>query len=141
MMILFPIKTKYKKSHKRNRILYKTEFLSNQPSLGFSGLKALSSFRATSKQIEAVRKVITKNIKKKYKSRLKFSIFPHLPITKKSSGIRMGKGKGNVEYWCFLIKKGKILFELNKKQVPMQKAFSCFSLASDKLPGKLLSIL
>jgi large subunit ribosomal protein L16 len=135
-MLLFPAKTKYKKSQKRCINLIKKENNYNYPTIGFSGLKSLVSCRLTASQIESVRKIISKNLKKKNKVKLKFVIFPDLPVTKKSAGIRMGKGKGNIEYWCFLLKRGRIVFELNRNQIPIQKIFSCFLNSLYKLPGK-----
>lgn len=140
-MQLFPIKTKFKKQHRRRRQLYQTETNYNYPLKNYSAVKAVSSFRLTSVQIEASRKVITKYIRKKFKSKLRFCVFPDLPITKKASGVRMGKGKGNTDYWCLPIKKGRILFEINKNIVPIGVIFKAFSLVGRKLPGLTKIIL
>lgn len=140
-MQLFPIKTKFKKQYRRRRQFFQKEYNYNYPLHNFSGIKAVSSFRLTSVQMEATRKVITKFIRKKFKSKLRFCVFPDLPITKKSSGVRMGKGKGNTDYWCFPVKKGRILFEINKTIVPMSVIFKAFSLVGRKLPGSIKIIL
>lgn len=140
-MLLFPSKTKFKKAHKRYKHLRSSEANYNQPLLGFFGLKALFSFRITALQIEAVRKSVAKNLKRRFKNKLKITFFPDIPVTKKSSGIRMGKGKGNVDHWCFLVKKGRILFELDAKAIDKAAAFNCFLLASRKLPSQFLPII
>lgn len=140
-MQLFPIKTKFKKYHRRRRQLYQVEKGYNYPLENYSGIKATSSFRLTSTQIEASRKVITRHIRKKFKSRLRFCVFPDLPITKKSSGVRMGKGKGNTDYWCFPVKKGRMLFEINKTVVPVSIIFKAFSLVGSKIPGSVKIVL
>lgn len=140
-MQLFPIKTKFKKQHRRRRQLLQSESNYNYPLKNFSGVKATSSFRLTSVQIEASRKVITRYIRKKFKSRLRFCVFPDLPITKKSSGVRMGKGKGNTDFWCMPVKKGRVLFEINKTIVPVGIIFKAFSLVGRKLPGSTKIVL
>lgn len=142
-MLLFPEKTKYKKYHKRLKNLKRKETKLTQPHLGFSGLKTLNSFKITAKHIEAVKKVITRIIKRKfkYKTKMKINLFPDIPLTKKSSGIRMGKGKGNVDSWCFLLKKGRIMFEFDYKQIPLGIIFNSFNSASNKLPVKSLVVL
>ncbi len=142
-MLLFPEKTKYKKYHKNYKKLKKKESNTIQPTLGFSGIKALNSFKITAKHIEAIKKAIIRIVKRKfkYKTKLKINLFPDLPMTKKSSGIRMGKGKGNVAYWCFLVKKGRILFEFDNNQIPLGIIYNSFNIASNKLPIKTLIIL
>lgn len=134
-MQLFPIKTKYKKQYRRRRKLFKNESNYISPLKGFAGIKATKPFRLTSKQIEASRKVITRQLRKKFKTRLRYCVFPDLPITKKSTGVRMGKGKGNVDFWCFPVLKGQMLFEINKEIVPMSIIFKAFSSVNRKLPG------
>jgi large subunit ribosomal protein L16 len=142
-MLLFPEKTKFKKYHKSLRKLKKKETKKTQPNIGFSGLKILDSFKITAKHIETVKKILIRIVKRKFKFKTKvnFNIFPNLPVTKKSSGIRMGKGKGNVDYWCFLAKKGRILFEFDNKKLPLGIIFNSFLLVSTKLSVKSLIIL
>lgn len=132
-MQLFPINVKYKKQHRRRRQLTKKEVNYVAPLQGFAGIKAINSTRITSVQIEASRKVIAKYIRKKYKNKLRFCIFPDLPITKKSTGVRMGKGKGNIDFWCFPVLKGRILFEINKNVVPSSVIFKAFNAVGQKL--------
>jgi large subunit ribosomal protein L16 len=142
-MLLFPTKTKYKKYHKNSSKLKKKEISINQPSVGFSGLKIIRSHRITASHIETIKKVIVRVVKRKFKSKVKLILkfFPDLPITKKSSGIRMGKGKGNVEYWCFLAKAGRILLEFDNRLLPLGVIFNAFTLVSSKLPIKSVVIL
>jgi large subunit ribosomal protein L16 len=142
-MLLFPNKTKFKKYHKNNSKLKKNELGVNQPQVGFSGLKFLGSFRLSAKHIETVKKVIVRVVKRKfkYKTKLVLNVFPDLPITKKSSGVRMGKGKGNIDYWCFLVKAGRVLFEFNYNKVPFGVIFNSFAMVSSKMPVKTLIVL
>jgi len=84
------------------------------PKVGKMGLKILNSFRLTAKQIETIRKIIKRKMSKKTKEKLILNVFPDLPVTKKSSGLRMGKGKGHIEYWCVPVIKGRILFEITE---------------------------
>ena len=137
MIVLFPRKYKFKKQHRRRSKQSQYEVNYIAPLLGFAGIKVQNSFRLTSVQIEASRKVITRQIRKKFKSRLRFCIFADLGITKKSSGVRMGKGKGNIHSWCTPVKAGRILFEINKNFIPINTIFKAFSLVEKKIPGKL----
>ncbi len=143
MVLLFPLKTKFKKYHKRIKTLKKKESNYNQPLFGFYGLKIKKSFRLTSVQIETLKKSISKILKKnsKGKTRSRLCIFPDLSVTKKATGLRMGKGKGNVEFWCSLLKKGRIILELNKNNMPKSLAYKAFFLAGQKLPGFSIPIV
>jgi large subunit ribosomal protein L16 len=142
-MLLFPEKTKFKKQHKNLKLLKQRESNLTQPHLGFSGLKIINSFRVTAIHIEAVKKVITRIVKRKhkYRTKLRFMVFPNTSVTKKSAGIRMGKGKGKVAYWCFLLKQGRMFCEFDYNKVPLGILFSAFALASNKLPKKTSIIL
>merc|ERR1712078_928533 len=93
----------------------------NTVEFGSIGMRALGNSRITARQIESARKAINRYIKREGK--LLIRIFPDKPITKKPIEVRQGKGKGSVEYWVALIKKGKILFELDgiKKKKLQQK--------------------
>jgi large subunit ribosomal protein L16 len=86
----------------------------------------------TARQIEAARKAITHYIKRGGKMWIR--IFPDKPITKKPIEVRMGKGKGNVEYWVALVQPGRMLFEL--EGIPLIEAKEAFRLAAAKLPVK-----
>lgn len=114
-MILFPKKTKYKKHQKNKRAFSRGENNYILPKKGFFGLKILSTIRLKNNQIEAARKVIRKRIKKKYKIKPLLIGFTDKIATRKSSGVRMGKGKGNLDFWYFFAKKGRIIFELNRR--------------------------
>lgn len=97
---------------------------------GDFGLQALSSAWVTARQIEAARVAISRHVKRGGKMWVR--IFPDKPVTKKPLETRMGKGKGNVEYWISVVKPGRVLFEI--KGVPSAVAEEAFKLASHKLP-------
>ncbi len=128
--MLQPKKTKYKKQMKgRNRGLAQR---GNSVSFGEYGLKAVTRGRLTARQIEAARRAMTRHIKRG--GRIWIRVFPDKPITKKPLEVRMGKGKGAVEYWVDLIKPGKVLFEM--EGVSEELAKEAFVLAASKLPFK-----
>ena len=108
-MLLQPKRTKFKK-FKKNYLSHKIETKSYKLNNGFIGLKALESIRITSRQIEAVRKCVNRDLGRKGK--VWINIFPHIPVTSKPSENRMGKGKGSVDYWCAPVKIGTVLFEI-----------------------------
>lgn len=128
--MLQPKRTKYKKIQKGRikGLSYKGSSLS----FGDFGIKALESTWITSRQIEATRIVLSRNVKKNGKIWIR--IFPNKPITKKPAEVRMGKGKGPVEHWVSVVKPGKIMFEING--VTMEAAKKTIKLASQKLPIK-----
>ena len=99
---------------------------------GTYGIRALAPSRITEKQIEACRVAITRKVKRVGKVWIR--IFPDKPITKKPLEVRMGSGKGSVEYWVALIQPGRMLFEV--EGVPQELAKEAFALASAKLPVK-----
>lgn len=125
--MLSPKKTKYRKAHKgriHGNAKGGTDLL-----FGNFGLKATSPERVTARQIEAARRVATRFIKRQGK--LWIRIFPDVPVSKKPAEVRMGKGKGSVEYWCCRVKPGKIIFEL--AGVPEEIAKIALEKASYKL--------
>ncbi|CAG9298286.1 50S ribosomal protein L16 [Celerinatantimonas diazotrophica] len=125
--MLQPKRTKFRKVHKgRNRGLAK----GTQVSFGDFGLKATGRGRLTARQIEAARRAMTRHIKRQGKIWIR--IFPDKPITEKPLEVRMGKGKGNVEYWVAQIQPGKVLYEMDG--VPESLAREAFELAAAKLP-------
>jgi len=129
--MLLPKRTKYRKMHKgRNRGLATT---GNKVSFGEFGLKATGRGRMTARQIEAARRTITRHIKRG--GRVWIRVFPDKPITKKPLEVRMGKGKGSVEYWVMEIKPGQMLYEL--QGVSEELAREAFKLAAAKLPFKV----
>ncbi len=99
---------------------------------GAYGLKAMQAERITARQIEAARRAITRHMKRAGKVWIR--VFPDLPVTAKPTEVRMGKGKGSVEYWAARVKPGKILFELDG--VPREVAEEAMRLAAAKLPVK-----
>jgi len=125
-----PKKTKYRKQFKgRNR---GTAIAGGKVSFGEFGLKALGRGRLTARQIEAARRCISRHIKRGGKMWIR--VFTDKPISKKPLEVRMGSGKGAVEYWVDEIKPGKILFEL--EGVTLDVAKEAFVLAGAKLPFK-----
>ena len=99
-------------------------------SFGTFGLKALDSVWLTNRQIESARQAMTRHMKRE--GNVWIRIFPDKPITKKPAEVRMGKGKGNPEYWAAVVQPGRILFEADG--VSMQVAKEAFELAAQKLP-------
>jgi len=126
--MLQPKRTKFRKQQKgRNRGL---AFRGNRVSFGEYALKATSRGQITARQIEAARRAITRHVKRGGK--LWIRIFPDVPITKKPIEVRMGKGKGNVEYWVARIQPGKVLYEI--EGVSEDVAREAFRRAAAKLP-------
>lgn len=125
-----PKRTKFRKQHKgRNRGLAQK---GNKISFGEIGLKALERGRITARQIEAARRAMSRRIKRGGKIWIR--VFPDKPISKKPLEVRMGKGKGNVEYWVAQIKPGHVLYEM--EGVSKEIAQEALQLAAAKLPIK-----
>ncbi|MCP4933942.1 MAG: 50S ribosomal protein L16 [bacterium] len=101
-------------------------------SFGSYGLKALEPERITSRQIEATRRAITRHMKRQ--GRVWIRIFPDVPVTKKPTEVRMGKGKGSVEFWAAKVKPGRIMFEIDG--VSDAVAREALALGAAKLPIK-----
>src|SRR6186713_1626757 len=99
-------------------------------SFGSYALKALEDHWITDRQIESARQALTRHMKRE--GNVWIRIFPDKPITKKPAEVRMGKGKGNPEYWAAVVEPGRILFEADG--VPLQTAKEAFELAAQKLP-------
>lgn len=128
--MLMPKRTKFRKVQKgRNRGLALT---GNKVSFGDFGLKAVERGRLTSRQIESARRAMTRRIKRGGKIWIR--VFPDKPISSKPLEVRMGKGKGSVEYWVALIQPGRVLYEV--QGVNETLAREAFSLAAAKLPFK-----
>jgi len=126
--MLQPARRKFRKEHKgRNRGVAST---GNKVSFGEFGLKAIGRGRITARQIEAARRVMTRHIKRG--GRIWIRIFPDKPISKKPAEVRMGKGKGSVEFYVAEIQPGKMLYEMDG--VPETIAREAFRLAAAKLP-------
>ena len=128
--MLQPKRTKFRKMHKgRNTGLAQR---GNTVAFGEIGLKSIGGGRMTARQIEAARRTITRRIKRGGKIWIR--VFPDKPITEKPLEVRMGKGKGPVEYWVAEIKPGKMLYEI--QGVSEELAREALTLASAKLPFK-----
>jgi len=128
--MLQPKRTKFRKQHKgRNRGLAES---GSKVSFGEFGLKAAARGRMTARQIEAARRAISRQVKRGGK--LWIRVFPDKPISKKPLEVRMGKGKGNVEYWVAQIQPGRMLYEI--EGVSEDLAREAFALAAAKLPIK-----
>ena len=126
--MLQPARQKFRKQHKgRNRGVATT---GNKVSFGEFGLKAVGRGRITARQIEAARRVMTRHIKRG--GRIWIIIFPDKPISKKPAEVRMGKGKGSVEFYVAEIQPGKMLYEMDG--VSEDLAREAFRLAAAKLP-------
>ncbi len=97
---------------------------------GSYGLKALDSVWLTNRQIESARQAMTRAMKRE--GNVWIRIFPDKAVTKKPAEVRMGKGKGNPEYWAAVVQPGRIIFEADG--VPLEVAKEAFSLAAQKLP-------
>ena len=104
---------------------------------GSFGLKALDNVWLTDRQIEAARQAMTRAMKRE--GNVWIRVFPDKPITRKPAEVRMGKGKGNLEFWAAVVKPGRILFEADG--VTEATAREAFSLAAQKLPIKCKFII
>ena len=126
--MLLPKRTKFRKQHKgRNRGEAQR---ANKVSFGEYGLKSTGRGRLTSRQIEAARRAMNRHIKRGGKIWIR--VFPDKHITEKPLEVRMGKGKGNVEYWVAQIQPGRMLYEM--EGVSEEIAREAFALAAAKLP-------
>ena len=126
--MLQPKRTKFRKQHKgKNRGLAQS---GNSVAFGEFGLKATQRARLTARQIEAARRAMTRFVKRGGKIWIR--VFPDVPISKKPLEVRMGNGKGNVEYWVAKIQPGRVLYEM--EGVTEDVAREAFRLAAAKLP-------
>ncbi|MBC8884185.1 50S ribosomal protein L16 [Flavobacterium piscinae] len=128
--MLQPKRTKYRKVQK-GRMKGDSQ-RGHELSNGMFGIKSMDSSFLTSRQIEAARIAATRFMKRE--GQLWIKIFPDKPITKKPLEVRMGKGKGAVEYWVAVVKPGRIMFEVGG--VPLAVAKEALRLATQKLPVK-----
>ena len=128
--MLQPKRTKFRKAHKgRIKGAAKGGYTLN---FGSYGLKALQPERVTARQIEATRRAITRHVKRA--GRVWIRIFPDVPVSKKPTEVRMGKGKGSPEFWACKVKPGRIMFEIDG--VPENVAREALELGAAKLPVK-----
>ena len=128
--MLQPKKTKFRRQQK-GRMKGNAQ-RGNQLSFGSFGIKSLQSKWITGRQIEAARVAVTRHMQRQ--GQVWVRIFPDKPITKKPAEVRMGKGKGAVEYWAAVVKPGRIMFEVGG--VPLDVAKEALRLAAQKLPVK-----
>ena len=128
--MLSPKRLKFRKQHKGR--IHGNAQGGSVLSLGSFGQKALSPDRISARQIEAARRAITRQMKRA--GRLWIRIFPDVPVSDKPAEVRMGKGKGSVEYWCARVHPGRILFEC--EGIDEETAREAFALGAAKLPIK-----
>jgi large subunit ribosomal protein L16 len=128
--VLQPKRTKFRKMFKgKNRGLAQS---GNKVSFGEFGLKATERGRVSARQIEAARRAMTRKVKRGGKIWIR--VFPDVPISSKPLEVRMGKGKGNVDYWIAKVQPGSVLYEM--EGVSEELAREAFRLAATKLPIK-----
>ena len=128
--MLQPKRTKFRKMHKgRIHGEAKGGFELN---FGTYGLKALQPERVTARQIEAARRAMTREMKRQ--GRVWIRIFPDVPVSSKPTEVRMGKGKGSVDFWAAKVKPGRIMFEIDGVAEPVAR--EALRLAAMKLPIK-----
>ena len=128
--MLQPTRTKYRKAHKGRIHGHATRAATLN--YGQYGLKAIQPERVIGKQIEAARVALTRYMKRQ--GRVWTRVFPNIPVSKKPTEVRMGKGKGSPEFWACRVKPGRILFEVDG--VPEETAREALYKASAKLPIK-----
>jgi large subunit ribosomal protein L16 len=128
--MLQPKRTKYRKQFK-GRVSGNAKG-GTELNFGSHGLKAVEPERLTARQIEAARRAITREMKRA--GRVWIRIFPDVPVSKKPTEVRMGKGKGAPEYWVAKVKPGRVMFELDG--VSDDVARSALALGAQKLPIK-----
>ncbi|MCL5798902.1 MAG: 50S ribosomal protein L16 [Gammaproteobacteria bacterium] len=132
--MLQPKRTKYRKQQKgRNRGLAQ---VGSTVAFGDFGLKAVSRGRLTARQIEAARRAITRYVRRGGKVWIR--VFPDLPVSRKPLEVRMGSGKGNVEYWVARIQPGRVLYEM--EGVSEEVAREALRLAASKLPVRTVFV-
>ncbi|MGH1452502.1 MAG: 50S ribosomal protein L16 [Paracoccaceae bacterium] len=128
--MLQPKRTKFRKQHKgRIKGLAKG---GSDLNFGSFGLKATQPERITARQIEAARRAMTRHMKRQ--GRVWIRIFPDVAVSSKPTEVRMGKGKGSVDYWAAKVKPGRVMFELDG--VSEDVAREALRLAAMKLPIK-----
>jgi large subunit ribosomal protein L16 len=126
--MLQPKRTKFRKAHKGR--IHGVAKGGTELAFGQFGLKAQEPERVTARQIEAARRAITREMKRQ--GRVWIRVFPDLPVSKKPTEVRMGKGKGSVEFWAARVKPGRIMFEVDG--VSEETAREALRLGAMKLP-------
>jgi large subunit ribosomal protein L16 len=128
--MLQPQRTKFRKMHKGR--IHGVAKGGTELNFGSHGLKATEPERVTARQIEAARRAVTRHMKRA--GRVWIRIFPDVPVSKKPTEVRMGKGKGTPEFWAAKVKPGRIVIEIDG--VPNDVAHEALRLAAMKLPVK-----
>lgn len=128
--MLLPKKTKYRNFQKGGKRICGVANSGSTIAFGTFALKSLDAGRLKSNQIEAARRCITRTMKRAGK--LWIRVFPHIPVTAKALGVRMGGGKGSIEYWMCQVKPGLVLFEVDG--VSEDVAVEALRKAATKLP-------
>jgi len=128
--MLQPSRTKFRKAHKGRIHGIATSGIAL--AFGQFGLKAMEPERLTARQIEAARRALTRHMKRA--GQVWIRVYPDTPVSKKPLEVRMGSGKGPVEYWVARVKPGRILFEVDG--IPVELAKEALTLAAAKLPIK-----
>jgi large subunit ribosomal protein L16 len=128
--MLQPKRTRFRKQFKGR--IHGTATSAAELTFGSFGLRALEPERVTARQIEAARRAITREMKRS--GRVWIRVFPDVPVSKKPTEVRMGKGKGTPEFWACRVKPGRIMFEIDG--VPRGIAEEAFELAAAKLSIK-----
>ena len=128
--MLSPKRTKFRKQHKGR--IHGLAKGGTDLNFGAYGLKATEPERITARQIEAARRAMTRHMKRQ--GRVWIRIFPDVPVTQKPTEVRMGKGKGSVEYWAAKVKPGRVMFEIDGVAEPVAR--EALRLAAMKLPIK-----
>jgi large subunit ribosomal protein L16 len=126
--MLQPKRTKFRKQHKGR--IHGAATSGAVLNFGAFGLKALEPERVTARQIEAARRAITRHMKRA--GRVWIRLFPDVPVSKKPTEVRMGKGKGTPEFWACRVKPGRIMFEVDG--VSSEVAREALRLGAAKLP-------
>jgi large subunit ribosomal protein L16 len=135
-MVLFPKKTKFKKFFKFKNFFNKFDNRCIVPKAGASSLKIVKGGRVSSFQLEAVRKVCKRKLRLKFRKETpRFNIFTDIVVTKKSSGVRMGKGKGSLNFWASFSNSGRVILELSSN-INKFSAAAALKAAAFKLPFK-----
>jgi len=129
--MLQPKRTKFRKQHKGR--IHGVAKGGTDLNFGAYGLKAMEPERITARQIEAARRAITRHMKRA--GRVWIRVFPDVPVSKKPTEVRMGKGKGSPEFWAARVKPGRIVFEIDG--VPESIAREALRLGAAKLPIRM----
>ena len=132
--MLQPARTKYRKQQKGRNTGVATR--GNRVSFGEYGLKATTRGRLTARQLEAARRTLSRHIKRG--GRVWIRVFPDKPVSRKPAEVRMGKGKGNPEYFVCEIQPGKVIFEMDGVDAALAR--EAFALAAAKLPFRTVSV-